>query len=91
VNAEQVKTKTETRPIEVVLYPDGRLDAKSAAAYLGLSEKTLAMMRCQGRGPRFVKRGRVFYFKDDLDAWIAGGRFICSLPAGAHARWILRR
>ena len=60
---------------EVVAYPDGRMDAKNAAIYLGLSPKTLAMKRCQGTGPKFVKRGRIFYFKDDLDAWInANGR-----------------
>jgi hypothetical protein len=56
--------------VEVVMFPDGRLDAKNASIYLGLSVKTLAMMRCHGTGPRFIKRGRVFYFKDDLDAWI---------------------
>ena len=33
--------------------------------------KTLAIMRSVGNGPRFVKRGRVFYFLDDLQSWIA--------------------
>jgi hypothetical protein len=62
----------EVKSVEVVTYPDGRMDAKNTAAYLGLAVKTLAMMRCAGSGPRFVKRGRVFYFKDDVDAWMAG-------------------
>ena len=56
--------------IEVMILPDGRLDAANAAGYLGLSQKTLAMMRCQGTGPEYIKRGRIFYFREDLDAWI---------------------
>lgn len=61
---------------EVIMFPDGRLDAKNASTYIGLSEKTLAMMRCNGNGPKFVKRGRIFYFREDLDGWLnAGGRF----------------
>ena len=58
-------------PRSIPVLPDGRLTADDAAAYLGLSPKTLAVWRCQGRGPRFVKFGRVFYFQSDLDAWIA--------------------
>lgn len=56
--------------VRVVVFPDGRLDSKNAALYLGLSQKTLAMMRSAGSGPRFVKRGRIFYFLDDLNAWM---------------------
>lgn len=59
-----IKTK------EINMFPDGRLDSKNAAIYLGFSEKTLAMMRCQGTGPEFIKRGRIFYFKTDLDQWL---------------------
>ncbi len=59
-----------SKTIEVVIFPDGRLDAANAAEYLGLSQKTLAMMRCQGTGPKYIKRGRIFYFKEDLDTWI---------------------
>jgi len=61
------------------IYPDGRLDAESTSLYVGLSVKTLAQLRYQGKGPRFVKPtgGRVFYYKEDLDAWInRGGRVI---------------
>jgi hypothetical protein len=57
--------------VRVVVFPDGRLDTKNAAEYLGLSPKTLAMMRSAGSGPRFLKQGRVFYFLDDLKAWIS--------------------
>lgn len=56
--------------IEVVTFPDGRMDTKNASKYLGISTSTLAMMRCTGKGPKFVKRGRIFYFKEALDDWI---------------------
>ena len=62
----------ETEPVHAL--QDGRMTTKNAARYLGLSEKTLAMMRSKGTGPNYVKRGRVFYFKDDLDDWIEKGR-----------------
>ena len=56
--------------VSVKIYPDGRMNTKNAALYLGLEEKTLAMKRSDGTGPSFIKRGRIFYFKEDLDAWI---------------------
>jgi hypothetical protein len=64
------------------MYPDGRLDTKNAALYLGLKEKTLAMMRSVGNGPKFIKRGRIFYFKEDLDTWLnASGKYISTAQA----------
>ncbi len=51
-------------------YPDGRMDAKNAAMYLGLKEKTLAQWRYLEKGPPFIKRGKIFYFKEDLDTWL---------------------
>lgn len=63
-HAQEIKT------IPVKMYPDGRLDSKNAALYLGFEEKTLAMKRSDGTGPCFIKRGRIFYFKEDLDSWI---------------------
>ena len=62
--------ENEFNTLKVINYPDGRLDALNTAKYTGLSEKTLAMMRCKGTGPKFVKRGRIFYFLEDIDAWI---------------------
>ena len=48
------------------------LDTKQAAAYLGLSLKTLEKLRVTGRGPRFAKAGRrVIYDRRDLDKWVA--------------------
>ena len=67
----------------VVMFPDGRMDTKNAALYLGLSEKTLAMMRCDGTGPKFIKRGRIFYYRDDLDIWLNAGDRLTS-TAQAH-------
>jgi hypothetical protein len=46
------------------------MNTRNAAIYLGLSEKTMAMMRCEGKGPEYIKMGRVFYFRDKLDQWI---------------------
>ena len=60
--------------VEVTVLPDGRMDRKNAARYLGLSEKTLAMYAVKGTGPKFVKRGLVFYFRKDLDCWLATTR-----------------
>ena len=58
----------------VVALPDGRLDSANAARYLGLSPKTLAMLRCAGKGPPYVKRGRIFYYQTDLNQWLKEGR-----------------
>ncbi|MDA0781241.1 MAG: hypothetical protein PQ612_00055 [Rickettsiales bacterium] len=55
---------------DIIIFPDGRLDTANAAIYAGLSVKTMAMMRSNGLGAKFIKRGRVFYYKDDLDEWI---------------------
>lgn len=66
--------KISATQIEVNVFPDGRVGTKDAAVYVGLAEKTLAMMRSKGTGPPFVKRGKVFYFIDDLNAWLQAGR-----------------
>lgn len=68
--AEEKEQQETNKKIKVQSLPDGRLDSKNAAQYLGLGEKTLAMMRCKGTGPKFIKRGRIFYFKNDLDEWL---------------------
>jgi hypothetical protein len=64
----------QAQNVEVTILPDGRMDVKNAATYLGLSVKTLAMMRCHGNGPKFIKRGRVFYYRADLDEWLLAGK-----------------
>lgn len=75
----------------ITIYPDGRLDTKNASRYTGLAEKTMAMMRCKGNGPKFIKRGRIFYFREDLDTWLnAEGRFTSTLQAQQRARLMSR-
>jgi hypothetical protein len=49
------------------------MNRRNAAAYLGCAPRTLAQYASQGTGPRFLKRGRVWYFKEDLDAWLREG------------------
>ncbi len=74
---------TPVQTVNVVMLPDGRMNSKNAAAYCGLSSKTLAIKRCQGTGPRFVKLGRIFYFQDDLDAWLERRRISTTAQAKA--------
>jgi hypothetical protein len=62
--------------VRVRVLPDGRLDRKNAALYLGLSQKTLAQWALQGRGPTPHKNkvsGRIFYYLDELDACLRDG------------------
>jgi predicted DNA-binding transcriptional regulator AlpA len=41
------------------------------SACLGISKKTLARWRCEGRGPDFVKIGRqVYYRSDTVRSWL---------------------
>ena len=58
--------------VRVRILPDGRMTRHDAARYLGHAPKTLAMWQIQGKGPRSVRvGGRRFYFKNDLDEFIA--------------------
>ena len=68
----------------IKFFPDGRMDTLNASLYVGLSSKTLAMFRSNGTGPKFIKRGRVFYYQEDLDAWLnEGGRVNSTAQARA--------
>lgn len=59
--------------------PSAILRVQEAATRVGLSVSTLNKMRCDGRGPRFIKlMGKVVgYAVEDLDAWIEKRRTIC--------------
>ena len=70
---------------EVVFFPDGRMDTCNAANYTGLAEKTLAMLRCNGTGPKFIKRGRIFYFQSDIDDWMNANGRMTSTAQAKHA------
>jgi hypothetical protein len=61
--------------IRVRVLPDGRMSRSDAAKYLGVTEKTLANLKARGEGPPARKiLGRVFYYRDDLDAFVREGR-----------------
>jgi hypothetical protein len=69
------RRETSIDVVRVRVLPDGRLDRRNAASYLGRSPKTLAQWALQGKGPPPHKdnvSGRVFYYLDELDACIAG-------------------
>lgn len=49
-----------------------KLNNEEAAAYLSVSKNTLANWRSAQSGPKYYKPTEklVYYFKEDLDAWI---------------------
>ncbi len=52
-----------------------RMPTPAAAAYVGLSARTLEKFRITGGGPQFLKPNRrVVYDRDDLDSWLDGKR-----------------
>jgi len=62
------------------------MDTKNAATYCGLSPKTLAIKRCKGTGPKYIKRGRIFYFKADLDEWLGASPLMSTAQQAPNAR-----
>ena len=63
----------EIRTPKIVVLPDGRVDRKSAASYLGREPKTLADWHSKGIGPKSrMVGGRRFYDIDDLTAFAQG-------------------
>ncbi len=64
---------TEIRSQAAPALPAERMWAKDAAAYLGVTEGTLAVWRCDKRyNLPYVKVGfRVQYRRADLDTWLA--------------------
>jgi predicted DNA-binding transcriptional regulator AlpA len=50
-----------------------RLRAVKAAAYLNVSRSTLAKWRMRGEGPLYHRCGPriVYYYRDEIDAWLA--------------------
>lgn len=62
----------QTETPRVFVHPDGRMDRKNAAVYVGCSPKTMADWAMKGTGPRYILLGgKAFYFTDDLNDWIA--------------------
>lgn len=59
--------------VKVKITPDGRLTRHDAAAFLGLSVKTLANRNGRGLPPHsFRVGGRRFYWLKELQAFIEG-------------------
>lgn len=58
--------------------PDGRMDTKNTAIYTGQKEKTLAQKRSDGTGPPFIKAGKIWYYKEDVDEWLAARERVTS-------------
>ncbi len=64
VRIDQIRTR---------VLPDGRVSRSDAAAFLGLSSKTLAMWWSEKKGPASVLvGGRRFYWIDDLRRFSSG-------------------
>jgi len=78
-----MKKMSFSKPINLTVYPDGRMDSRNSATYLGVSEGTLALWRSRGIGPKFIKRSRIWYLIEDLDAWLAEAR--CQSTTQARA------
>jgi predicted DNA-binding transcriptional regulator AlpA len=75
IPANQPKPRRAPNPAPLVARPpNGLLRVREAAARLGLSKSTLDKMRCEGRGPRYVKitSKLVGYDPADLDAYAEG-------------------
>ena len=67
VNSPANEAKLTTGP----LAGGALMDGKATAAFLGLSEWTLAAWRCSGDGPRYSKLGnRIRYSTTALNQWI---------------------
>jgi excisionase family DNA binding protein len=62
------------------------LSSDEAAKYLGYSRGTLANLRINGNGPRYIKRGKVLYMQQDLDAWLEERMVTSTTEAKAKVR-----
>ena len=56
----------------VRVLPDGRMTRQEAARYIGIAPKTMATWQMEGKLRGVRVGGRIFYFKDQLDRFIAG-------------------
>jgi len=65
-------SNASVKPVQIQTTPDGRLRRRDAAAYLALSERTLANWHSRRIGPRSHRIGsRAFYYLADLEAFVA--------------------
>lgn len=60
--------------VRIRVLPDGRVDRRNAAKYVGVSPKTLANWALMNKGPRSsLVGGRRFYYLSDLEAFVTNG------------------
>ena len=60
--------------VRIRVLPDGRVNRRDSAAYIGISPKTMAMWLTQGKGPAsFLVGGRRFSYIEELDRYIEEG------------------
>jgi excisionase family DNA binding protein len=62
----------------MVILPGGRMTVRQAAAYLGYTYQTFRRMRYDAHSPPYHQmpgktRGRIYYLKRELDAWLKQG------------------
>jgi hypothetical protein len=58
------------------------LKPDAAATIIGVSPKTLANLRCSGKGPAFYKvGGRVRYDTAELESWMRSRRYTSTSEA----------
>ncbi len=74
VNKQRKQTPAEVLA-DLRLGDDPLLKTEDAAALICLSPKTLRQLRCDKKGPRFLKLGaskkaRTVYRRSDLEQWI---------------------
>ena len=62
--------------------PKQYLRSNEAASYIGLAISTLAKLRVDGTGPRYIRAGRILYDRDDLDAWLASRKRLSTSENG---------
>lgn len=68
-----------------------RLNAPTAAQYLGISASTLSKLRVFGGGPKFHKLGRrVVYDTRDLDGWFEARKRSSTSDSGDPGRAVSR-
>lgn len=60
--------------VRIRVTPDGRVDRRAAAAFLGIKPKTLTSWAARGYGPEIVRvGGRAFYRLAALEAFVRAG------------------
>lgn len=64
------------------------INARDAAAYIGVTPETLQNWRCQQFGPKFLKtsptrRGKVLYRTSDIAAWQEANLYCSTSEVGA--------